>query len=87
MPLSKTIDLTVDGYNIKLSSPLQFYQNDQLDLIFAINEFGVQVKNSVQVRSLMPITPLKAYLFVESPDGADVVNSASIVENKVVFRL
>lgn len=87
MSLSKSIDLTIDGYNITMSSPLQFYQNDQLDLIFTINEFGIQVKNSVQVRSIMPIVPLKAYLFIESPDGTDVVNSASIVENRVMFRL
>ena len=30
MALSKHVILTVDGYAVKLSSPLKFYQNDQL---------------------------------------------------------
>ena len=34
MSLSKKVVLTVSGYKISLSDPLQFYKNDQLKLIF-----------------------------------------------------
>ena len=38
MALSKKITLTIDGYTIKLSSGIKFYQNDQIHLIFEIIE-------------------------------------------------
>ena len=38
MALSKRITLTIDGYEVKLSSELKFYQNDQLNLVFEIVE-------------------------------------------------
>lgn len=87
MSLSKTIQLTVNGYDIKLSSELKFYQNDQLKLIFEINEYGIDVKNGIKVRTLMPVQPLSARLFFETPLGVDSVESATIEDNAVTFYL
>jgi hypothetical protein len=41
LSLSKKINLTVSGYDIKLSDSLKFYKNDQLKLMFEINEYGI----------------------------------------------
>ena len=60
MSLSKEIYLTISGYDIKLSDNLTFYKNDQLKLIFCINEYGIDVEQNPNVRTLMPINPLKA---------------------------
>ena len=87
MSLSKEIYLTISGYDIKLSDNLTFYKNDQLKLIFCINEYGIDVEQHPNVRTLMPINPLKAILFIENPDGVDSVSSAKIEGNAVTFYL
>lgn len=87
MSLSKTIQLTVNGYDIKLSSELKFYQNDQLKLIFEINEYGIDVAGGLKVRTLMPVQPLSARLFFETPLGVDSVESANVEDNAVTFYL
>lgn len=87
MALSKQITLTIDGYKIKLSSELKFYQNDQLNLVFEIVENTINVKDGVPTRTIIPINPLQAVLYFETPLGVDSVESGEIVDNAVVFHL
>lgn len=87
MSLTKKVYLTISGYDIKLSDNLKFYKNDQLKLIFYINEYGIDVKQNRNMRSLMPVNPLAAILFFETPEGVDSVESAMIEENAVTFYL
>ena len=88
MSLSKKINLTVSGYDIKLSDSLKFYKNDQLKLMFEINEYGIDYENTSKQRVLMPIAePMKAYLLIENPDGIDKIGSAEIESNCVSFYL
>lgn len=88
MSLSKKIVLTINGYKISLSDSLQFYQNDQIKLIFEINRFGIDVSDlSSMYTSLMPLEPLQATLFIETPLGVDSIESANIEDNAVTFYL
>ena len=88
MSLSKKINLTVSGYDIKLSDSLKFYKNDQLKLMFEINEYRIDYENKSKQRALMPIAePMKAYLLIENPDGIDKIGSAEIESNCVSFYL
>ena len=87
MSLSKKIVLTVSGYKISLSDSLQFYQNDQLKLIFEINKYGIDVASSFTHKTLMPLQPLTATLFIETPNGVDSIESANIIDNAVTFYL
>ena len=88
MSLSKKINLTVSGYDIKLSDSLKIYKNDQLKLMFEINEYGIDYENKSKQRVLMPIAePMKAYLLIENPDGIDKIGSAEIESNCVSFYL
>ncbi|WP_405308182.1 hypothetical protein, partial [Methanobrevibacter sp.] len=88
MALSKVITLTVTGHTIKLSTPIKIFQNDQIHLVFRINEYGISVKggNSEQ-KKIMPINPLQATLYIETPLGVDSIESASIEDNTVIFHL
>ena len=87
MSLSKKVVLTVSGYKISLSDSLQFYQNDQLKLIFEINKYGIDVASSFTHKTLMPLQPLTATLFIETPLGVDSIESANIENNAVTFYL
>ena len=87
MSLSKKVVLTVSGYKISLSDSLQFYQNDQLKLIFEINKYGIDVASSFTHKTLMPLQPLTATLFIETPLGIDSIESANIENNAVTFYL
>lgn len=87
MSLSKKVVLTVSGYKISLSDSLQFYQNDQLKLIFEINKYGIDVASSFTHKTLMPLQPLTATLFIETPNGVDSIESANIEDNAVTFYL
>lgn len=87
MSLTKKVYLTISGYDIKLSDNLTFYQNDQLKLIFYINEYGIDYENNATTRALMPVNPLNAILFIENPEGVDSVSSAKIEDNAVTFYL
>ena len=88
MALSKVITLTITGHTIKLSTPIKIFQNDQIYLVFRINEYGISVKggNSEQ-KKIMPINPLQATLYLETPLGVDSIESASIEDNTVIFHL
>ena len=87
MSLSKTVRLTVDGYDIKLSNKLNFYQGDTLMLKCQLNEFGFDVEHNVPARTVVPINPLKASLLVETPQGTDHLEAVEIKENIVEFKL
>ena len=87
MSLSKKVVLTVSGYKISLSDSLLFYQNDQLKLIFEINKYGIDVASSLTHKTLMPLQPLTATLFIETPSGVDSIESANIEDNAVTFYL
>ena len=87
MSLSEKVVLTVSGYKISLSDSLQFYQNDQLKLIFEINKYGIDVASSFTHKTLMPLQPLTATLFIETPLGVDSIESANIEDNAVTFYL
>ena len=87
MSLSKKVVLTISGYKISLSDSLQFYQNDQLKLIFEINKYGIDVASSFTHKTLMPLQPLTATLFIETPLGVDSIESANIEDNAVTFYL
>lgn len=88
MSIYKKVSLTVANYSSRLSSEIQFFKNDAVDLVFSIYEFGIEVKpNGVSKARTMQINPLKAKLLIETPFGVDSVESASIVENEVMFKL
>ena len=88
MALSKHVVLTIDGYSVRLSSSLKFYQNDQIHLVFEIIENTIVVKDGgITAKSILPINPLRAKLFFETPNGVDSIESAEIVDNRVVFHL
>ena len=88
MALSKVITLTVRDHSIRLSNQIKFFQNDQIYLIFIINEYGISVKNGISnTKTIMPINPLQATLYIETPLGVDSIESASIEDNRIVFHL
>ena len=88
MSLSKKVVLTVSGYKISLSDSLRFYKNDQLKLIFEINNYGIDYESEWKQRVIMPIAkPMKAYLLIENPEGIDKIGSAEIESNCVSFYL
>ena len=87
LAISRKYILTVDGYTTKLSSNLMFYKNDALNLIFSVNEYGVQVKNGVTTRTTMPIEPLSAFLIVETPENRDYIESTMVNGDEITFHL
>lgn len=87
MGLSKTIVLTVKGFEVTLSEAIGFYKNDAVKLKFNINEYGIDVTQSTKVRTIMPINPLSAKLRIDLPTGAEELESVDIVDNQVEFYL
>lgn len=87
MSLSKKTTLTIKDYSITLSSPLKFYKNDTLDLVFNINEYGIEIKNGISTFGLMPINALNAKLLIECDGGKDFIEATAIVDNTITFRL
>lgn len=87
MSLSKTVRLTVDGYSVKLSNKLNFYQGDTLMLKCQLNELGFDIENNVTAKTVIPINPLKASLLVETPQGIDHLEAVEIKSNIVEFML
>lgn len=87
MGLSKTIVLTVKGFEVTLSEAIGFYKNDAVKLKFNINEYGIDVTQSAKVRTVMPINPLSAKLRIDLPTGAEELESVGIVDNQVEFYL
>ncbi len=86
MGLSKTINLTVKGYTTTLSDPIQLFQHDRVKLIFIINKYGIDLET--KQRSIMPVSSLKAYLFIDSTnDEDDAIESTNINGNQIEFLL
>ena len=88
MALTKKVTLTVVGHTVKLSSDIKFYQHDQLNLAFEINEYGIDVeKNDGVSKKIMPINILNAILFIETPLGVDSIEPAYVENNCVMYHL
>ena len=87
MATSKNITLTIDGFKCKLSSNLKFYQGDALNLVFTIKEYGIDVKDGKKIRELMPVSPLSAYLIIETSKNVDFIESAIATEDEIHFHI
>lgn len=83
--LTKTIGLVIRDYKISMTSPLKFFEDDDLILCFQIGEFGASVINDDQETNL--IFPKEAFLFVETSNGIDTVEPVTINGNEIYFRL
>lgn len=83
--LTKTIGLVIRDYKISMTSPLKFFEDDDLILCFQISEFGASVINDDEEANL--IFPKEAFLFVETSHGIDTVEPVTISGNEIHFRL
>ena len=85
---SRKIMVTVNDYNISLSREIKFFQNDTIELCFAIFEYETQqTEGNACTHGLAQVIPSKAYMLLESPEGNDYVEATSIKNNEIVFRL
>lgn len=89
MSLSKSVTLTINGYSMTPNSPLKFYVNDCLDLIFTINKYGINNSNNTSLITLnaFPLDGLKAELLIENGEGKDSIEFTTIDKNSITFRL
>lgn len=87
--LTKTIGITAKNYKVSMTSPLKFFEDDDVTLIFKITEVDVQIvgENGESVEIERDVFPESAILFVENYDDVDTVESTSIEGNEVSFRL
>ena len=86
--LAKTIGLTIRDYKIAMTSPLKFFEEDDLELIFTVGEFGAKVVNDEQDSEVYtPMFPKDAILFVETPRKVDTVEAVLIEGENIHFRL
>ena len=86
--LTKTIGLTIKDYKIAMTSPLKFFEEDDLELIFTVGEFGAKVVNDEQDSEVYtPMFPKDAILFVETPKKVDTVEAVLIEGADIHFRL
>ena len=86
--LTKTIGLTIKDYKIAMTSPLKFFEEDDLELIFTVGEFGAKVVNDEQDGEVYtPMFPKDAILFVETPRKVDTVEAVLIEGENIHFRL
>lgn len=85
---NRKIMVTVNDYNISLSREIKFFQNDTIELCFSIFEYETQqTEGNTYTHGLAQVTPSKAYMLLESPEGNDYVEATSIKDNEVVFKL
>ena len=87
MGLSKNITLAIKDYEVSLDKEIKFYERDTINLCFSILEYGIVVKDGVPINKLMPIQALRAFMLIETPEGADFAEATNIEDNKVVFNL
>ena len=86
--LTKTIGLTIKDYKIAMTSPLKFFEEDDLELNFTVGEFGAEVINDEQDSEVYtPMFPKDAILFVETPKKVDTVEAVLIEGADIHFRL
>lgn len=85
--LSKTIALSIKGYEVKLSSPIKLFYGDAIHLKFVITEYGLNPITNV--REPYPISPLNAYMIIEQPndESSDKIESVDIVDNEITFHI
>lgn len=82
MSLHKKILMIVSGYKASLSDNLKFYQNDQINIVFELNDFRI---NDSMSKSIVPLKPTKATLYIETPFGVESIDSSDVSENRVTF--
>ena len=87
MSLSKEITLIIKDYSIKLSSPLKFYVNDSLKLVFTIKKMEIINVNNINTTSAdyFPLDGLTAQLLIENLQGTDSIEATTIEGNKISF--
>ena len=87
MSLSKEITLTITNYSIKMSSPLYFYVNDSLKLVFTIKKMGIINANNINTISAdyFPLDGLTAQLLIENILGTDSIEATTVEGNKISF--
>ena len=85
--LAKTIGLTIKNYKISMTSPLKFFEDDDLELYFKVEELGVDVIDSESDGITNSIFPKSAILFIETSNKVDSIESVSIDGNEICFRL
>lgn len=87
--LTKTIGLVIRDYKISMTSPLKFYEDDDLELYFEIDELGVTVidEEGNENEVVTPLFPEQAFLFIETSRKIDSIESVSIDGNKICFRI
>lgn len=85
--LAKTIGLTIKNYKIAMTSPLKFFEDDDLELYFKVEELGVDVIDDESDGITNPIFPESAILFIETSNKIDSIESVSIDGNEICFRL
>ena len=84
MALGKKVTLTIDGYTIKLSSKIKFYQNDQIHLIFELIENTIVIKDGVASRAILPFSKISPSTLVSIPSSMSLpVNLISLVEASI----
>ena len=67
--LTKTIGITAKNYKVSMTSPLKFFEDDDVTLIFKITEVDVQIVGengeSVEIeRDVFPENPMLAQSYV-----------------------
>ena len=86
MGMYKPIKLTVDGYKITMSDSIDLYVGDRVTLQFELYKLAVATRFGAATRTT-DIQPLTAILYIETPDGRDVMEAADIIDNLVEFNL
>ena len=86
MGIYKPIKLTVDGYKITMSDSIDLYVGDRVTLQFELYKLAVATRFGTTARTT-DIQPLTAILYIETPDGRDVMEAADIIDNLVEFNL
>ena len=87
MSLYKYISLDINYHKVKLTRNIKFYVNDCLDLIFNIKTWDIKNKLSTdKENSTLTLEDITAKLLVESPNGADTIEAAQIIDYNIIFR-
>lgn len=85
--LSKTIALSIKGYEVKLSSPIKLFYGDAIHLKFVVSEYGLNPNTNV--REPYSVMPLNAYMIIEQPNDetSDKIESVDIIDNEITFHI
>lgn len=85
--LSKTIALSIKGYEVKLSSPIKLFYGDAIHLKFVVSEYGLNPNTNL--REPYSVMPLNAYMIIEQPNDetSDKIESVDIIDNEITFHI